>query len=479
MDQVSLLPGDAVGGVRADVEARVAALRPAFLRWPGGNVAQDYHWAWGVGPRDRRPVWVNLSWKNEPEPGDIGTDEFIAFCRRVGAEPSITVNVEGRGATAEEAAAWVEYCNGPATSKYGAMRAANGHPEPYGVQVLGDRQRDLGRLGARPLRRRDLRAQLPSATPRPCARWTRDRAHRRRRQRHELEPHRAPGRRPRASTTWRSTTTTARKEMDGRRAQPDGAAALLRAVLPGGRASSSREEAPGRPIRLAINEWGLDLPETRQHSMEAALYGARLMNVFERTSPLVAMSAESDLVNGWPGGIIQASRHGLFVTPLYHVNQLYNAAPRPRPAEDDGRRARRSTRARRAPACPSSTPWPAGPRTARELYVKVVNTSPTSAVDTRIELRGVDVRPEAEWHVLTAPSLEAHNSFATPDAVRPRREVIRAGRRFQAVPASAFRVRDRPPGNRCSEIIRAAACRCGGGGLAHQSVLGRPFMKQT
>ena len=134
VDQVSLLPADAVGGVRADVEARVGALRPAFIRWPGGNVAQDYRWTWGVGPRDGRPEWVNLSWLNEPEPGDIGTDEFVAFCRRVGAEPSITVNVEGRGATAEEAAAWVEYCNGAATSRYGAMRAANGHPEPYAVK---------------------------------------------------------------------------------------------------------------------------------------------------------------------------------------------------------------------------------------------------------------------------------------------------------------------------------------------------------
>ena len=93
VDQVSLMKGDSVGGVRSDVESRVAALRAAFIRWPGGNVAQDYHWMWGVGPRDRRPVWVNLSWNNEPEPGDIGTDEFIAFTRRVGTEPSITVNV--------------------------------------------------------------------------------------------------------------------------------------------------------------------------------------------------------------------------------------------------------------------------------------------------------------------------------------------------------------------------------------------------
>jgi alpha-N-arabinofuranosidase len=48
VDQVSLVPGDAVDEVRADVFERVKALRPAFVRWPGGNVAQDYHWIWGV-----------------------------------------------------------------------------------------------------------------------------------------------------------------------------------------------------------------------------------------------------------------------------------------------------------------------------------------------------------------------------------------------------------------------------------------------
>src|SRR6266542_1409289 len=133
VDQVSLLPGDAMAGsVRRDGFEKIKALKPAFIRWPGGNVAQDYHWLWGTGPRDERPTWTNLSWKNEPEPGDFGTDEFILFSRAVGAEPTITINVEGRGGTVEEAAAWVEYCNGPATSKYGAMRSANGHPAPFG-----------------------------------------------------------------------------------------------------------------------------------------------------------------------------------------------------------------------------------------------------------------------------------------------------------------------------------------------------------
>jgi len=52
LDQVSLMPDDAVYGVRRDVFERVEALKPAFVRWPGGNVAQDCHWQWGMGPRD-------------------------------------------------------------------------------------------------------------------------------------------------------------------------------------------------------------------------------------------------------------------------------------------------------------------------------------------------------------------------------------------------------------------------------------------
>ena len=139
LDQLSLEPADARGQVRPDSEAMIARLHPSFMRWPGGNVAQDYHWRWGIGPRDLRPVWINRSWSNAPEPDDLGTDEYLALCERLHIEPSITVNVDGAGATPEEAAAWVEYVNGPATSRYGAMRAANGHALPYNV-----RQWELG-----------------------------------------------------------------------------------------------------------------------------------------------------------------------------------------------------------------------------------------------------------------------------------------------------------------------------------------------
>ena len=189
IDQVSLMPGDAVDEVRADVFERVKALRPSFVRWPGGNVAQDYHWLWGVGPRDERPEWINLAWSNEREPSDFGTDEFIRFCRNLGAEPHLVVNIEGRGATPEEAAAWVEYVNGATTTKYGALRAKHGHAEPFGVktwelgnEIWGDWVR--GHSDAETYARNYLRYRGSDARRRPVVAL-----HRGRRQRHGLEPH--------------------------------------------------------------------------------------------------------------------------------------------------------------------------------------------------------------------------------------------------------------------------------------------------
>jgi alpha-N-arabinofuranosidase len=429
LDQVSLVPGDAVGGVRADVEARIAALRPSFVRWPGGNVAQDYHWAWGVGPRDSRPDWVNLSWKNELEPGDIGTDEFVAFCRRVKAEPSITVNVEGGGATVEEAAAWVEYCNGPATSRHGAMRAANGNPAPYAVrywelgnEIWGDWVR--GHSDAATYARRYLRYQQAMRAVDPGI------------QRIAVGDNDMAWNRTVLKAAGHAIDFLAIHHYYGTREMGGDPRNLMARPLHYERfyaevARAIREEAPGRKVQLSINEWGLDLPESRQYSMEAALYGARLMNVFERSSPFVAMSAESDLVNGWPGGIIQASRHGVFVSPLYHVNQLYNQhLGRDRVKTlVEGPTFDTSREGTRVPAIDATSSRSA---LGSELYLKLVNTS-ANAVATRVELRGAAVEPEADWHVLSADSLEVHNSFGTPDAISPRREKVKAGRDFSLV----------------------------------------------
>ena len=121
-------------GFRQDVLAAVRPLRIPILRWPGGNFVSGYHWVDGVGPVDQRPRRSELAWLTE-ESNRFGTDEFIAYCREIGAEPFICVNM-GSG-TMDEAQAWVEYCNGTGNTSWASLRRAHGHPEPYRVRYWG------------------------------------------------------------------------------------------------------------------------------------------------------------------------------------------------------------------------------------------------------------------------------------------------------------------------------------------------------
>jgi len=144
VDQVSLMSESSrkVGGFRTDLLEALKALRPAAIRWPGGCFASAYRWKDGIGPQHKRRVYPRHIW-DDLEVNAFGTDEFIRLCRAVGAEPIIVINIgtrEWNGPDANEdeflqdAMDWVEYCNGPATSKWGSVRAANGHPEPYNVK---------------------------------------------------------------------------------------------------------------------------------------------------------------------------------------------------------------------------------------------------------------------------------------------------------------------------------------------------------
>ncbi|MBO0803389.1 MAG: hypothetical protein J2P25_10005 [Nocardiopsaceae bacterium] len=121
-------------GFRTDVLEAVRRLRPPVLRWPGGNFVSGYHWTDGIGPKEKRPRRMELAWHAE-ESNRFGTDEFMAFCRAVGAEPFLCLNM-GSG-TMDEARAWVEYCNGTGDTEWANLRRDNGHPEPYRVRYWG------------------------------------------------------------------------------------------------------------------------------------------------------------------------------------------------------------------------------------------------------------------------------------------------------------------------------------------------------
>lgn len=122
------------GGIRLDVLEAVKGLNVSQIRYPGGNFVSNYHWLDGVGPKGERPPRMELAW-GRLESNRFGTNEFVGFARRIGAEPYFAVNL-GTG-TIEEAQRWVEYCNVKEGPYYAELRKKHGYPEPYNIRYWG------------------------------------------------------------------------------------------------------------------------------------------------------------------------------------------------------------------------------------------------------------------------------------------------------------------------------------------------------
>lgn len=148
IDQISIMPRswmEKYDGFRPDLLNAVKEIAPPTIRWPGGCYASAYRWKSGIGPQDDRVVYPFEIW-DDTDVNSYGTDEFIRMCRKVGAEPILVVNVgtkQWRDRVGDsvndvdwltEVCEWVEYCNGSVDTKWGALRAKNGHPEPYNVK---------------------------------------------------------------------------------------------------------------------------------------------------------------------------------------------------------------------------------------------------------------------------------------------------------------------------------------------------------
>ncbi len=118
-------------GFRKDVIDEVRQLGVPIIRYPGGNFVSGYNWLDGVGPKKDRPRTLDKAW-NTIETNQFGTDEFMAWCKLVGAKPLMGLNL-GTG-TPEKAAALVEYCNVEKGTKWSDLRRSHGVEKPYKVE---------------------------------------------------------------------------------------------------------------------------------------------------------------------------------------------------------------------------------------------------------------------------------------------------------------------------------------------------------
>src|SRR5690349_8242628 len=103
-----------IHGIRKDLIDEMRKIKPPIVRFPGGCFADSYDWRDGVGPAEKRPrrtnFWIGADSDKSPanhkfEPNEFGTNEFVHFCKLIGAEPYLAANV--RSLPAEEFAHWV------------------------------------------------------------------------------------------------------------------------------------------------------------------------------------------------------------------------------------------------------------------------------------------------------------------------------------------------------------------------------------
>jgi alpha-N-arabinofuranosidase len=422
-------------GIRNDVVAALKAIKVPNVRWPGGCFADEYHWRNGIGPRDKRPPTLNPNWGGVIEPNTFGTHEFMDFVQQIGADAYISINV-GSG-TPAEAADWLEYLTTPQPTALAKERAANGHPAPYPVALLGIGNESWGCGG--------------SMTPdeyvnhlKVYARYARNYNTAQPMRRIAVGPDGADtGYTEAVMKAWKNKTWawdieglslhsyTVVKWPPAFKATGFGEseyAAILKATLNMESLVSTHSTVmdrydPDRKIALVVDEWGAWLAPTpgspegfleQQNSQRDALVAALNINIFARHAARVRAANIAQMVNVLQA-MIFTRQEKMVLTPTYHVFHMYV------PFQD----------ATLVPLQFEPGAWKSGdvelPRVdaiaardaAGKLWVALTNLDPGRAARVAFTVAGKGFT-RAQGQILVAPKIDSVNSFEAPAAVAPK-----------------------------------------------------------
>ncbi|MFO8056438.1 MAG: alpha-L-arabinofuranosidase C-terminal domain-containing protein [bacterium] len=428
-----------MGGVRRELLSAIRSINPALIRYPGGCFADGYHWKDGIGPRSERPVRINRAWaKLGPRIGPLednhfGTDEFLELCEATGAEPMITVNV-GSG-TPQEAAEWVEYVNGSASTGWGAERAKNGHPAPYGVKYwfVGNEIFGVHEIGhrspaeyvktfrefARAMRRADPGVKLipvgdhfPLGTGDPdinrtVLEGTGEDAD-------LLSIHQYV---PRMSFANSLRYSAGNLHQTGRESVYYDVMGTLRHMeeFVNKCIRETRTYSPGRTVPLALDEWNLwfdyleDLVQAN-YTLRDGVWTASMLNFLHRNAPVVPVANITQMVNCL--GVIVSDKHGTFLTPSALVYRLYteNAGEELLHARAD------------SPVLPHHSQLPAldvsATRSGDTLSLFLVNRHYSEPAGVKLVPEGLKLKSAGELRLIRHREPVAKNSVPNPENVK-------------------------------------------------------------
>ena len=416
------------GGIRNDVVAALERIRPPVVRWPGGCFADDYHWADGVGPRDRRPRTVNVHWGGVVETNAFGTHEFIRFCRLIGAAPYVCGNV-GSGSP-RELRDWVEYCNASVDSTLVRRRADNGSPEPLGVRYWGVGNESWGCGGSMDaedyaVHCRRFATFLPTFGDTPITRiacgpsgndadWTHRFFDKLGARLHLIQGYAAHLYQPalgedvRFDQAQHDAVVMKHLEMERLVCQQ-------RAIMDG--------YDPERRIGLIVDEWGVWHRNATRHflyqqnTMRDAVTAAAILDVFNRHADKVVMANIAQTINVLQSMILTDGAR-MLTTPTYHVYDLYQVHQDAAsvPIEVDGPRQSVGE----AIAVANDAPLVVGSASVSDthLHLSLVSLHYDQDAPCRVVVHGV-ATASATARVLAGDTPQAHNTFDQPDRVQP------------------------------------------------------------
>jgi alpha-N-arabinofuranosidase len=412
-------------GFRTDVMAAVKNLGVSILRYPGGNFASGYNWKDGVGPKDQRPVRPELAW-NDIETNRFGTDEFVEYCRRIGAEPFICINA-GLGSI-DQAREWVEYTNEERHTYWADQRRKNGHDAPWKVTYWG-----LGNEIDGPW-------QLGHKNAEEYARFALETAKAMRSVDRSIKLIASGSSNYGAGADWagwnRTVVNTLRDQIDyislhtyiGNQQNDlerflgqsqltidryiDTTAAIIREAQ-GGRPNA-------RPIYIAYDEWNVwyraqnDKHLEEVYNFEDALAMGMFFNTFFRHADVVKMANLAQMVNVIAP--MMTNKQGMFLQPTYFPVAEYSKQ-RGNIALNTFVSAPTYTVGRsEIPYLDVSTTYNAGTRT---LFVNVLNRSKSQDIATRVESQEGALAKSGEIWQMNNADLKATHTFGDDKKVVP------------------------------------------------------------
>lgn len=438
-------------GWRKDVVGALKDLKVPLVRWPGGCFADEYHWRDGIGPRAKRPVKVNTNWGGVEESNAVGTHEFFDLAEQLGSDVYVNGNL-GTG-SAQEMSEWIEYMTSDSKSTLAKLRRKHGRDKPFKVQYFAIGNEAWGCGGnmtpehyANLYKNVETFLRAPQhLRPAMIASGGND---------HDTKWTDVLSKNLKGQTTGISfhyyTIPTGKWEGKGAAtgfAEGEWISTLANTLkidkMITDNVAVLDKNDPEKKIGLLVDEWGTwyDVEKGtnagflyQQNTLRDAVVAALNFNIFHAHADRVTMTNIAQMVNVLQAMVL-TEKDKMLLTPTYHAFQMYvpfqDATSLPVDIKDNAAYTFGATSI--AGISASAARGKDG-----KTYLALVNTNPSQAADVAVYVAG-KAASAASGRVLTAAAMDAHNTFANPQAVKPAPLSVKAaaGKLMVNVPAKS------------------------------------------